>query len=519
MSHYSQKIVKFLDSAWPGTIAWTIGICALMMVARYATNGQTGSDALYHITHASEIARAHDWTLVRPWIVQHFFSTNPANPYILAHTLLAMLMSVFPPTFAATLWTAGQAGVVAGVVYYILHAYRVKHASLWTLLAMGTSAALMYRLLLARPFVLGMACFVLGIHFIHARYYRRLFVLATIYLLYYNFAIMLGAYAVLAVAVAYWYDRRLELKPIIATFGGFLLALLIHPHTLAYITLIYTHAITIPWLLFSGAPMLRGAEIVPQETTSLVIQTIIPSLMAIIAIMLVLARERDRSYSMMTTIAVWCILWIPITTAMPRPVEYWVLPAWILSAILIRTTPIAWPAKITMHRHKLRWILYLATIVIVTMNATSMWKQLNSKAHKQIVADAKTVAETLTEVSPAGSIVYMPDWSIFPKLFAHNRHNRYLTGFDPVFQYQYSPEMYWLWHNLSFSATACAHEPPCEREPTDAELYLHFDNTFDTPYIVVPNSYAEAFRQRIEIMPRATMILETETFKLFELDR
>lgn len=508
------KLVKLFKQPLPGSLL--IGICAgmLMFAVRSLFSAEVGADALYHSTHARIIATTGDWNIVRPWIVQHFFSTFPANPYVLAHTFLAILLIIFDNA-AANVWVAFQVGSVVGIFFYIVKCNKISHPLYWTLIAFLSSSALLFRLSLARPFALGMGLFLLGIHFMATKHWRALFVLSTVYLLYYNFAIMLGAFAVLYVLVGFK-KKDWSLSPITSVFGGFLAALIIHPHTLGYVNLIYIHAVKIPWLRFTGVPLMSGQEIMSQVPNQLIASFLLP-LIALIVATIIFTKKKQASI-MMQTLLIWCVSWLAITFFMPRAIEYWILPAWLLVALVIREAEFSWPRKYSEYKKVAQYGLTSLLVLVLCANVLQALVLITESGTNTEEQDLMNIALFLTEVSPKESNVYYPNWAIFPKLFAHNDHNHYLVGFDPVFQYEYSKEMYWLWHNISTQATLCSHAPPCGYVPTDQEVTLLFTRSFRTPYLVLPTEYADAIRERIETLPTARLLFQTPTHVLYEIE-
>jgi len=243
---------------------------------------------------------------------------------------------------------------------------------------------------------------------------------------------------------------------------------------------------------------------------------LLPTVVLGVAAMHMLKKKRYDLH--IWTLLVWSLGWCIMTFFIPRAIEYWILPTWLLAALLIQQEKFSWPKQYQEYKRIAKGcaialvVLYLFAssiqgLTLVTQSATNTKQQ-----------DLQTIALFLKDHSPAQSKVYYPNWAMFPKLFAHNDHNRYLVGFDPVFQYEYSKEMYWLWHNISTEATLCSHEPPCEQIPTDQELTLLFTRTFRTPYLVLPTEYADAIRERIEKLPTARLLFETPTHVLYEIE-
>ncbi|MBU1092182.1 hypothetical protein KJ836_00660, partial [Patescibacteria group bacterium] len=73
----------------------------------------------------------------------------------------------------------------------------------------------------------------------------------------------------------------------------------------------------------------------------------------------------------------------------------------------------------------------------------------------------KELNNFLIENTPKNSNIFYPNWSMFPRMFYYNTHNRYTTAFDPVFLYNYNPEIYWIWFNITKYGAYCDQEWPC----------------------------------------------------------
>ena len=115
-----------------------------------------------------------------------------------------------------------------------------------------------------------------------------------------------------------------------------------------------------------------------------------------------------------------------------------------------------------------------------TIFGTSTWKAAYARP------DAlQGVAEWLKGNSNAGDVVFNVTWSDFSPLFFWNRKNYYVAGLDPIFQYSYSPELYWEHHFLASGEAVrrtCDH-PPCAEGTKDVADVLVRD--FDARYILL----------------------------------
>ncbi len=71
----------------------------------------------------------------------------------------------------------------------------------------------------------------------------------------------------------------------------------------------------------------------------------------------------------------------------------------------------------------------------------------------------------LRDNTAEGDVVFHSRWDNFGPLFARNRHNRYVSGMDPIFFYSHDPARYWEYFYLSMDATT---EYTCDAFPCDA---------------------------------------------------
>ena len=59
------------------------------------------------------------------------------------------------------------------------------------------------------------------------------------------------------------------------------------------------------------------------------------------------------------------------------------------------------------------------------------------------LADYKGASDYLMAATEKQSIIFHPDWGYSQIVFS--TPTIYMSGFDPIFLYEYNCEMYWLW--------------------------------------------------------------------------
>ncbi len=82
---------------------------------------------------------------------------------------------------------------------------------------------------------------------------------------------------------------------------------------------------------------------------------------------------------------------------------------------------------------------------LYSLSVTGMLLNSNFQRKQRVnAADFQRGTEWLKAHTQEGEIVGHGVWSDFGPLFYWNPHNRYLGGMDPIFQYRFNPETYWL---------------------------------------------------------------------------
>jgi hypothetical protein len=128
--------------------------------------------------------------------------------------------------------------------------------------------------------------------------------------------------------------------------------------------------------------------------------------------------------------------------------------------------------------------------------------------------------EWLRENTPPESIVFNPHWDDFPELFYWNTHNRYIGGMDPIFQYAYSPTLYWKAHHLANgdSAAFTCGRPVCAgAKQEDTHTVLHRD--FQSSYILLNRQRDAGLLTYVKSDPRFTIKFEDAQFVIAALNK
>ncbi len=434
-----------------------------------------GFDSYYHAKHSFLIWQAHTIGLVRPWVNLHFLSTMPVDPYFLSHFLQGQLIGFFGIITGTKIFYALIIGFIFLVLYTIFCFTRVPHPLLWTLVAATSSTTFFGRLMLNRPFLFSIALLPLIFLFLIKKQYVAMAITTILYVLLYNLGIFVIPLVTLYICVDFVIQKKINLWPWSIASGAVLVGLLIHPDTINYLHLIYLHVIGIWQLKLSGIQLSSGGEIDIENAITFLQKNILTLSVTIISSSAFIAWKKYIISKNDRTI-LWSLFlltsgWLLVSIVYIRGVEYWVPFLWFFAAYLYHTitklpTQIQIPAIIQHTIHK-QWFPYvLCMVLLVATVPFTIIKPMSyiysfSQYDKKNLADYASANTFLIANTPKNSVVYYPNWSMFPRMFFFNTHNRYIAAFDPVFLYDYNHETYWAWYNFSSQGIYCTHQPPC----------------------------------------------------------
>jgi len=457
-------------------------------------------DPYYHAKHSKLVAEANTFTIVKPWVAFHFFSYSPVDPYVLDHFITALFIKIFGIINGLKIFTAILAASIFLIFYFILKKWSIPRPFLWTFLFFASSSLFLFRVMLERPFVGAIAMLMLSLYLLVEKKYYALAVLCMIDILFYNLAVFILFPTIVLVIVECISEKQCNLKSLIAVLGGLTLGLLLHPQTMNYILIIYTHFFKVFYLKLTGVTLLSGVEINVHDVNFFFLNNMLSCLAYIVglALFLHLYSEKYRSKILVFLCAI-SVPWFIICIFIPRGVEYFTPLAWIFCACTFAVAKKQnFFDQVRMQLSSCRYALpilkysiALLVLGIIGFNLYVISKTILDRNKIDNVTPYQLANEYLIQNTSKNSIVFYPIWSMFPRMFYFNTHNRFMAAFDPIYAYSFSPEYYWTMANIGSSGTYCDHTPPCTelsaRKSLDALPYV-FKYIFETNTIVIPQN-------------------------------
>lgn len=475
---------------------------AIFLLAHLSINGLFGpDDPYYHAKHSQLMAESGRLDLVEPWLEFHFFKYAPTDPWWGYHLILAGLIYLAGPFLGSKILAAILAAAVFAVFYYFLSRWRTAKPFVWTFLFFSSSALFQFRLLLERPLLLSMIFLPLAFWLISRKKYWGLFFLSLLYTLSYNLGPLVIPLGLACVFVEYLFEKKIDLKIVLAASGGVLAGVFVHPRSLNYFYVMFVHFWQVLYLKFvRGIELGVGEEIQIKSFIYFLRANFIVLVFFILALAVFFAFKfwrREEKKITITTLALMSSFWLALALVVPRAVDYWLPFAWLFIALILSVfsqNREYGQIKDFLNRKinfKIsRLFIYAAILLIAANNFLQIFNQLKARDGAEDY-NFKEANQWLKTHTAKGSIVFYDNWSYWPVMFFYNDYNRYITGMDPTFLYEYSPDLFWLWHNLAKKGIYCPRADECpELKPSEKLSLVKFalKENFQTDYILAANN-------------------------------
>lgn len=467
-------------------------------------NFYSQDDPYYHARHSALINETGNLTYLKPWLTMHFLSTGPVDPWWGYHVLMAGFIHFFGVVWGSKILSALLAALTFAVFYAILAQGKISRSWLWTILFWGSSVGFLSRLLLERPHLFTPIILMLAWWLAGQKKYAWLFGLAAFYVLLYHLAPLIMLVAGAQVAVIYYCERRWDWRLLLAPLAGLGLGIILHPQTLNYIYVMYVEIWRVLWLHFSGVDLRVGGELITPDFSQFLSNNILSLIFYLSAGGAVVAWSKDYLQPYRREIYGLGLIsgaWFLVSIVVPRGVEYWLPFAWLFTVYVWRAVA---TAGIGSHLVAYKWVnffLYSAIGLIIAVNLSLLAIEIKKHNADPFPEQIKEAALWLKGNTPENSVVFYNNWGYWPQLFYHNQRNRYLSGMDPTFAYEYNPRLYWLWRNISYSGLACDQENLCPTESPRLEwraLAGIIRREFNAEYILLYNEPKQPFYQVLD---------------------
>ncbi len=484
----------------PRKYEWPIAILAILLLAAglhvQILPFVTDVDGFYHIRHAQLYQSGGIFQTEFPWAQFSAVKTYAADLWYGFHIIL------IPFTLFSDLLTGIYVGAFAVTLTSLLLAFgafkrlQIAWPLFWTFVYAVITADLMYRLTMLRPHPLSLGLALLIFSFIIKNPKRPRELLSTLAVaaiftwLHISLAWVLG---IIALAIAFFHllvKREFQWRPSVAIIGGIILGWLMRPNPFGALHLAYIQVIKL--ISVKNLPLRFGRELTPFVWENFVDQLIPLTALLVLALGLFITWMKrhprggdDRSES---SVKIWSslsmtLLFLLMTFGVARRTNE-LLVAFAIVFIALIFTVYSKAADRRATNYRLAVLLGIIALVVAPVKNIYRVSTYISNGLDPLIM--RPASNWIAENAAPGEIAYNVHWDRFAELFFWNPANYYINGMDPIFEYEYSPGLYWETH---FYAIDKATEYTCRSIRCTAdetrETYQALKRDFQASYIVL----------------------------------
>jgi hypothetical protein len=408
-----------------------------------------------------------------PWLP--LTTLNPqqyVDHHFLFHILLIPFTQSEDPRLGAKISSALFGGLAVASCYWLLIRYRIRYVLVWLVALLACSEPFLFRLNMAKAPPFTIIYLVIAIHLFFQKKHWPLFIVAFLFSETYDVFPLLILATLIWVAVVGWTERRLEWRPIMWVMLGVTAGLVINPYFPKNLDLIYEHARI--KLTATDFDTKVGGEWYPYNSWEFLANSVVACVAMVVGYLALDPSERKRAHQSFF-LATFATLLLVLMARWRRIAEYWPPFAVMFAAFSLqpwfeggRSILGRLPSDImeelkpffdrdtinTSEETTLQFtIKTFAVAVIAVVLGIALFFNLRA-ARKDIGQSEphsyyKRGAGWLYQHVPAGHVIFNADWDDFPRLFYYDSNHYYISGLDPSYLYDKSPELSELYERIT----------------------------------------------------------------------
>lgn len=380
------------------------------------------------------------------------------------------------------------------VYYLVVRRHNFKLAALWPFFLFFAAPNVLTQFLMVRPQTVSLVLSPLLLSFlVSGGFWGTLLASFGIVWIHLNFAWVPILLLAITAVINWLTIQKIHWAKVGAVVAGVLLGWLLRPNPLGAIKLFYIQVFQQIFEKQGGLPLLFGNENFPLGLGTLFIN-FSPFLalwgLAIVFFVWFLLKRQSAAKSL-PSLLIWASLiastvFFLITMAVSRRgYNFWVEFGIIFIAAVFTFLPPLLPVYYEKSvRQAAKTIVFAVFAFLLFYSGTKAATAIIQKGYPPDYL--KEAALWLKSNSQPGDVVVNLHWPHFSPLFFWNQKNHYTGGLDPIFQYAYSPPLYWKLHYLAIDQVT---KKTCGKiECTRAELedtYTALVQDYNARYVLL----------------------------------
>jgi len=467
-----------------------------------------------------------------PWQQFTIFKDYYIDHHFLFHVLEIPFILFLPPVLGIKLSVIVFATLAIVIFYWFLRRQRIKYALVYSIILLFITP-FTFRISLARAQSLAVVFLILALYFIFHYRYLYLFILSFFFVwLYDGFPLMLIFCFIFAIVdfifdkfkkkpwfkfwqrkPSFWSSliQNRGAKIFLSCLAGTVAGVILNPYFPKNIYFYWYHIIKIAVVNYQKVIGV-GAEWYPYKFIDLISNTILGTILLVIALVIFFLYLRRQNRQSITLLFIYLFFFV-MTLRSKRNMDYYAPFALLFAVTIINQ----FLAKIDFKKMLKQVInFYFKRKILVTIILVYVLVVIPTV----LIRDTKTTKgdldsgwpyykfsksmDWLKNNTPQGSFVMHSSWDEFPLLFFHNTWNYYIVGLDPTFMYEYNKELYWKWVDIT------------NGKPAD-RMYEVIKNDFHSSYVFVKSGH-QAMTEALGNDARIKLVYHDEEASIYQLE-
>lgn len=492
-------------------------IVAVSFFIQFRSPNIADNDSFYHIAHAKIYGQNGIFNTSFPWTQYSAIKEYKGDLWYGFHLVLIPLTYI-PDNMEIK--TAGFTITALSLIilFFAFKNFNVRYPLFWTVILPFTSSSLLFRISMLRPHVLSLSLSFLFLSYLIKKSSKGIFItsflISFIHLnVFWIPLLILSIYC----GVKEIHKERNYFNSSIYTFLGVVAGFILHPHPIGTLKLLYIQLVDSVLIKFHSVPLRYAGELYPANLENFLSQILPLLLLTALIIFIFHKKIKERKNETFWILAILAIVYMVLTLgAARRFLELFAVAAVFLTAVIISPN-----ISLMALREKKNMLLSFSGLAIIAVIGWHSIIDSNTSFAASPPPDKfREPAEWLEEHTKPGEIVFHTYWEHLPSLFYWNQKNYYINGMDPVFMYEYRPDLYWAAH---FIAINMAGEITCQAQVCPpgkiVNTYEALKKDFKASYVLVQQNINKKFDTHMaENNKLFTLVFETPTVKIYRIN-
>jgi hypothetical protein len=469
-SERSLRIIQF--------VAGAIAIVIIFWQLQFSTNAICCGDfdGYYHIKWTRTL-----WESIKartfpdfPWLpLTTLNSRDYVDHHLLFHIMQIPFAAYRDPRLGAKVASVLFGSLAVISCYWLLIRYHVRYVLVWLIALLACSAPFLFRMNMAKAPPLSVVYLIIAIHLFFRRKYWPLLPVSLLFTWTYDLFVMLIMATLFWVVSIAWTERRVEWRPLVWVIIGCAAGMVINPYFPHNFQLLYEHVvIKVTPAEFNTRV---GSEWYPYDSWEFLGNSAVACIAMVVGYIAFDPGDRRRAQYPLFFLLLATALMI-MTARWKRIAEYWPpfavlfaafsLQPWVSGVrsylarlpadVMEELKPFldredSWATRIMSNTRELLRTIGVAVVALVLsvflfFNLRSTTEEIGrSESHDHYRAGAEWMRANI----PAGQIVFNTDWDDFPRLYYFDETHYYVSGLDPSYLFDKSPELSRLYDSIT----------------------------------------------------------------------